>query len=548
MINSIFPKISISKRFSACILLLLIVQLLKSQTPNIVLGRPTDSAVTASVMFDAAVNFYLEYGFTPGSYTQSTSPVSVAAGTPAEVDMTGLKPNQRHYYRVRYKAGGTTYSASPEYNFHTQRSAGSTFTFTIEADEHLYDKKGIANMYRVTLANQAADKPDFMLSLGDIFGDDHTWQTITSPEVDALHKDYRPFLGAITHSIPFYVCLGNHEGENDYYYNQNPGSNLTVWGTQWRKFYYPNPFPNRFYSGNNDIEDYGIGNPENYYEWTWGDAHFIVLDAYRDQCDTSDKPIKWAWTLGKKQYDWLKTTLESSKSKYKFVFAHHVRGQGRGGVTNAPLYEWGGLVNGRDLFAANRPGWAAPIHKLFVDNKVNIFFQGHDHVFAHEMLDGITYQTCPMPSDSTYRIGMDANADAFVSDTIEGTGHIRVTVGPNGTKVDFVRAYLPKDTFGIHKNREVPFSYVVGGNPAGARHFGQQSVRLYPNPATDRVNVLFAEHCRLKQIRVYSMSGQLLVSARGDYFMTENLKPGVYAVEVTTEHQRILEKLIVNER
>jgi hypothetical protein len=62
--------------------------------------------------------------------------------------------------------------SSNEYSFITQRSKGSTFSFTIEADEHLYDKKGVDNMYRITLANQAKDKPDFMLSLGDIFGDD----------------------------------------------------------------------------------------------------------------------------------------------------------------------------------------------------------------------------------------------------------------------------------------------------------------------------------------------------------------------------------------
>lgn len=49
-------------------------------------------------------------------------------------------------------------------------------------------------MYNVTLGNEAADKPDFMLSLGDIFGDDHYPFTITSGGLDSLHRDYRPFL------------------------------------------------------------------------------------------------------------------------------------------------------------------------------------------------------------------------------------------------------------------------------------------------------------------------------------------------------------------
>ena len=36
----------------------------------------------------------------------------------------------------------------------------------------------------------------------------------------------------------------------------------------------------------------------------------------------------WALTLGDAQYHWFKRTLETSKAKYKFVFAHHVMGSG----------------------------------------------------------------------------------------------------------------------------------------------------------------------------------------------------------------------------
>jgi hypothetical protein len=93
---------------------------------------------------------------------------------------------------------------------------------------------------------------------------------------------------------------------------------------------------------------------------------------------------------------------------------------------------------------------------------VNIFFQGHDHVFAHEVLDSITYQSTPMAADSTYEIGFLANAAAYLTDTLNGTGHLRVKVTPAYVQVDFVRAYLPQDTLnGLHQNREVAFSYKV---------------------------------------------------------------------------------------
>jgi len=89
-------------------------------------------------------------------------------------------------------------------------------------------------------------------------------------------------------------------------------------------------------------------------------------------------------TIGKARYDWLAATLRGSKAKYKFVFIHLLTGRlgngGRGGSDAAPLYEWGGHEpDGKDTFAANRPGWEKPIHDLLVENRVNILFHGHDH-------------------------------------------------------------------------------------------------------------------------------------------------------------------------
>jgi hypothetical protein len=430
-----------------------------------ILGRPTGTSVTMNVMFDQQTDVYLEYGTTSGTYDMKTTTFSAAKDTPVELDFTNLTADTKYFYRTRYLNSSTapSYLAGTEHSFHTQRSPGSTFTFTVESDEHLYDKKGVKSIYQICLNNQAADTPDFMLDLGDIFGDDHNPTTITPTQIDLLHKQYRPFLGSICHSIPFYVCLGNHEGENNYYMALNPQNNLCVNSTLSRKLYYPNPFPNSFYSGNTDNEAYGIGNPENYYSWTWGDVLFIVLDVYRYENSSTSKPEGWKWTLGFVQYNWLKNTLENSNAKYKLVFAHHLRGQGRGGITMAKLYEWGGYESDGVTygFTANRPGWAKPIHKLFVDNKVNIFFQGHDHVFSHEVLDGVTYQALPMPSDSTYQIGILANGAAYTSDVVGGTGHLRVNVTPAAITVDFVQAILPADESTMGKNGKIAFTYTV---------------------------------------------------------------------------------------
>lgn len=535
----------------AFLLLVLDSGSISAQTFSEILGRPTDNSITLSVLFDKKVDLYIEYGLLPGVYDYTSVAITNTANTPDEVDLQSLTPDTKYYYRTRYRlASAGSFLAGNEHTFRTQRAKGSTFSFTVESDEHLYDKKGVKSLYQVCLANQAKDNPDFMFSLGDIFGDDHNPYDITSSQMDMLHKTYRPFLGSICHSVPLFICIGNHEGEFNYYLSQNPPENIAVYGTLWRKFYYPNPYPDGFYTGNTDIEPYGMGNPENYYSWTWGDALFMVLDAYRYQCDTSAKPKNWEWTLGLPQYIWLKNTLENSTAKYKFVFAHHIRGQGRGGITNAKLFEWGGYEqNGTTYsFPENRPGWAKPIHQLFLDNGVNVFFQGHDHVFAHEVLDGIIYQALPMPSDSTYEIGMLANADAYVSDTMDGSGHLKVTVSPDCVKVDFVRAYLPADTLdGLHHNREVAFSYSIGDCPStGINEKNDEPfVSIYPNPANDFLNIRLPEGFEDYQISFVNAFGQTVLQARSKMVDVSRLPNGLYLLMIKTAACKITKKVII---
>jgi hypothetical protein len=525
-----------------------------SQQMTEILGRPTNNAITMSILFDQKEDVYWEYGTVSGKYVNATSNYTAAKDTTLFVDFMDLNPGTKYFYRTRYRANGSSsaFTAGPEHTFYTQRATGSIFTFTIEADEHLYDKKGVRSEYQVCLANQAKDNPDFMFTLGDIFGDDHNPTTITSHELDSLHKDYRQYLGQICHSIPFFICIGNHEGEKDYYLHQTPPNNMAVYGTLWRKFYYANPFPNGFYTGNTEVEGYGMGKPENYYAYTWGDALFVILDVYRYDSETSAKPGNWGWTLGQTQYDWLKTTLETSTSKYKFVFAHHVSGEGRGGIVQAKKFEWGGYeADGVTYgFTKNRPNMAKPIHQLFVDNKINVFFQGHDHLFAHEVMDGVIYQEVPMPSDSTYEIGMLANADAYVSDTIGGSGHIRVSVSPSCVNVDFVRAYLPANTIsGIHHNREVAFSYTIGDcQTTGLRkQLESPVVKVYPNPSSGEINISTNQNSEMKiRIQIITIEGRIVTEVEriGSGCFENNinltlrdnagneLKPGIYIIRL----------------
>lgn len=540
---------------SLLIICLLSIQL-NSQNFTIILGRPTNTSISANIVFDRAVDFSINYGLHQDSLNQVISMPSAKATIPNIVEFKDLISNTRYFYQLNYKfSNNPIFIKSQIFNFHTQRSIGEEFTFTIEADEHLYDKKGHAPLYEICLSNQAKDKPDFMISLGDTFGDDHTPDETTSQDMKELHEDYLKYLGKLTHSVPFFFCLGNHEGENGYYLKQNNGENIAVYGTQWRKYYYPNPFPGTFYSGNMAKETYGIEYPENYYAFTWGDALFVILDVYR-HCDINEKPQKWDWTLGEEQYKWFRKVLEESTSKFKFVFAHHTRGQGRGAAVTVSGFEWGGYSNTKYEFDTYRPGWGKPIHEVMQDEGVNIFFQGHDHLFAWEKVDGIVYQEVPMPSDSSYKIGVTDNGDAYTDVILDGSGHLRVNVKPNCVKIDFVRAYLPSDTInGKHRNEEIAYSYKIGECSTSIQdHNSLKRFRVYPNPSQHYAMIEIPEEFQFNNYKldIIDINGTRInseVTHMNENTLKINLntvKPGIYVLRLSENSGNVIfNKLIV---
>ncbi|MCC7245445.1 MAG: T9SS type A sorting domain-containing protein, partial [Saprospiraceae bacterium] len=273
-----------------------------------------------------------------------------------------------------------------------------------------------------------------------------------------------------------------------------------------------------------------------------------------------EKPKNWDWTLGETQYNWLKTTLENNHSPYKFVFAHHNRGQGRGGAIPARGYEWGGYGNngnGSWEFDQMRPGWAMPIHQLMVANGVDIFFQGHDHLYAWEKMDDLVYQEVPMPSDTSYEIGVLANADAYTDLTLDGSGHLRVTVESDCVSVDYVAAYLPADTLDVHKNREIRHTYKVcegAVSTGGGYSVDSPFFEIFPNPAKGNLNIRAkSDIAHDRRIDLFSLQGQMLRSGvlpageESCAIPLPGLSTGIYWVKLTGHDKSSFQKLMIEQ-
>ena len=429
---------------------------------SVVLGRPTDGSITASVMAATDRQVEIAYGTAPGKYDHTTDPSSLTANLPANIEITGLAPDTAYYYAV--VTGGMP---SAEHTFHTQRSVGTSFTFTIDADPHFGDPNFSGPLYATTLANAASENPDFHIDLGDTFMTEKA-RARSYDQAAATFSGMRPYLGIIGASAPLFLVNGNHEGEVGWTTGGSDTS-LPLWCVKARQQFYPNPTPNSFYSGATSPAPATGALRDGYYAWTWGDALFIVLDPF---WYTTVKPSNnitddnWRWTLGRAQYDWLRSTLESSKSRYKFVFTHHLVGgaaEARGGVEFAGLYEWGGHdADGTYAFDGQRPGWGKPIHQLLVDNHVTAVFHGHDHVYVEQDLDGIVYQELPQPSMAQYNRTSLAAEFGYTHGVVYGSsGHLRVTVTPAQVTVDYVRAYLPADEKTDQLNAQIDYTYSI---------------------------------------------------------------------------------------
>lgn len=442
---------------------------------NIILGRPTASSMTVSVFTLNDLIVYLEYGTESGFYDIQLEHMPVMPGIPVEILLEDLAPDTQYFYRVKYRfIGLEAFTDGPEYHFRTQPPPGTEFTFTIIADSHYGSQMGWGgydnqkSLYNRTLLNMREDSSDFSIDMGDTFLCDKLEMNDMATYEAALgrHEDQRIMFGNIAHTSPLFLVLGNHEGESGWYRDDTP-DNIAVYATNARKVMYPNPEPDQFFSG--DIfEHLFVGLRESYYSWEWGDALFVVLDPYWDTTEWQEEyegmAIGWGSTIGDNQYSWLKETLEASDSRFKFVFIHHILGTGRGGDEIHHLYEWGGYdENGEYEFDVERPTWEMPIHDLMVENHVNIFFQGHDHVFVKQIVDGVIYQTCPMPGDRNENL---ANLYYFTSGVqLPNSGHLRVTVNSSSALVEYVKSYLPEDENEENVNGDVEYYYQVDYNP-----------------------------------------------------------------------------------
>jgi hypothetical protein len=355
---------------------------------------------------------YIEYGYSKSKYESKTTITQIVKGM-TSIKVNQLRPDSKIYFRLRYLLGNrTSYSALTQANITTTK-ASADYVFAVQADPHM-DENSSAEVYTQTLEQIVKASPVFLMDLGDIFMTDKL-PNKTEANIRARYELMKGFYDKLN-GVPFYITLGNHDGELGY-------SNFNTKG--YRKEYFPQQTGELAY-----------------YSFTGPDSLHISLDIFTYTME-NPKDDGWQWSLGKTQYDWLKKTLENSKTSHKFVYVHHLlfgNAQSRGGVEIAKFNEWGGLNrDGTPGFESKRPGWGKPVHQLLVENGVDIVFKGHDHLYVKQELDGIIYQTLPQPSHPGDKVNSAIEYGYVTGKVVGGSGFLKVTTSKSGIKVDFVR-------------------------------------------------------------------------------------------------------------
>jgi hypothetical protein len=163
---------------------------------DLILGRPTSTSVTVSVLCYEDTQGCIAYGTQRGKLTTETPTHEFKASEPVEIVLPALQPNTQYFHQFH-----SDRADSEEFSFHTVRPPGSTFTFTVTADSHLDENTDCA-LYQRTLANALADGPDFHIDLGDTF---MTEKYASRTEAVRQYLAQRFYFGRVCESAPLFL-------------------------------------------------------------------------------------------------------------------------------------------------------------------------------------------------------------------------------------------------------------------------------------------------------------------------------------------------------
>jgi len=243
--------------------------------------------------------------------------------------LSGLDPDTTYHYRCRGDAGW-----SENCSFRTAPSGPAAFTFAVVGD---VQGRSRSAKWKAASDFIAARNVAFWIPVGDL-----VQEGLIQEQWDHFFSD----AAKLCRSIPIMPVIGNH----DTYARKNSDAQNPV------------NYLGQFRLPSNDNPDF----EGNWYSFDYGNAHFVVLNAYPfpDDMEKIERPIHRFQqdVISNVQGEWLEEDLAASDRMWKFVSFH------------PPVYS--SASHGLDTLWL-RDVWGQTMDK----HSVNAVFSGHTHYF-----------------------------------------------------------------------------------------------------------------------------------------------------------------------
>lgn len=265
------------------------------------------------------------------------------------------------------------------------------FNFIAYGDTRAPDFQGVSPLHEGIVTAYLEQNPELILHTGDMVG----W--------GAIYEQWTSFNDSMTAvweaGIPFYGAAGNHEKYTDVWYQYDFDlSNYTT-----------------FFDYSAAVDE--PGETELYFSFDYEGIHFIILNTedYFDDVEFGSDVFNCSET----QMTWLLGNLASTEPDDFVVVVFH-----------RPLWS---IREDRPDRWVQAESVRAEFHSIFVQNDVDIVFNGHDHYYYRTLRDDIYYVITGGGGAPLY--GPDTTAPIWQSGDVAASEYHYCNVVVNSTHV-----------------------------------------------------------------------------------------------------------------
>lgn len=399
-------------------------------------------------------------------------------------DITGLNPATKYYYKV--ESGGIVQTGS----FRTAPSdMEDNISFYIYGDtrSHPEVQNNVTGRILAEIENDTLSQT-FCLFTGDAVKHgrvENDWQNQFFNSSYANSESLKSMM-------PFILARGNHENYNSSY---NSGY-ATVFYKYW---------PYNYASGSTNGDDM-------YYSFDYGPVHIAVVDQYDNG---SFDPAK----LSSTQLNWLQNDLANSDKNWKFILLHEPG--------------WSAKYTSKSEHG-NNSDVQNNIQPLCIQYGVQAVFGGHNHYYAHCLVDGVHHFTlggggAPLYDPSHTSGGVIVYAEStyhFMKVTIQNDNATLTAIRPDGSTVETV-------------NLSIPVSVADMNN--------DEDIRLFPNPTNGKF-VIKTNNSLNGSVTVKNILGETLfitkILSRETQIDLSLYKNGLYFIQIEMNHKTYFKRII----